>query len=66
MAMVSMNVWVCMVRVGGPYANEHPLALEVDVGDGELVGERHDCCSWRLLVGLVICAVESQAHLYSV
>jgi hypothetical protein len=28
----------------GSYANEHPLALEVDVGDGELVGERHDCC----------------------
>lgn len=27
------------------YADEHPLALEVDVGDGELVGERHDCDS---------------------
>ena len=25
------------------YADEHPLALEVDVGDGELAGERHGC-----------------------
>jgi len=25
------------------YPDENPLALDVDVGDGELVGERHVC-----------------------
>jgi hypothetical protein len=43
-------VWDCFEW---SYADEHPLALEVDVGDGELVGERHDCgggcvCVWSL------------------
>jgi hypothetical protein len=28
-------------RRGKTYANEDPLALDVDVGDGQLVGERH-------------------------
>jgi hypothetical protein len=42
---------------GRSYTDEHPLALEVDVGDGKLVGERHDCVSeggsiW--LCGLVV------------
>ena len=32
------------------YADEHPLALEVDVGDGELVGERHDGGSRKVSV----------------
>lgn len=35
----------CEAWFGGAYANEDPLALEVDVGDGELAGERHGCCA---------------------
>jgi hypothetical protein len=54
------------VELEGSYANEHPLALEVDVGDGELVGERHDCCFEKLSVDLMVIAVKGRAHLYSV
>jgi hypothetical protein len=44
MGVVSVNVWELVWEgIEWPYADEHPLALEVDVGDGELVGERHDC-----------------------
>jgi hypothetical protein len=50
----------------GSYANEHPLALEVDVSDGELVGERHDCCFRMLLVDLMVLAAKRRAYLYSV
>jgi hypothetical protein len=50
----------------GSYANEDPLALEVDVGDGELVGERHDCYFQMLSVGLIVYVAKSRAHLYSV
>ena len=35
---------------GWSYADEDALALEVDVGDGELVRERHGCCSLILSV----------------
>jgi hypothetical protein len=61
MAIVSDIVWVvAWMCFEWPYANEHPLALEVDVGDGELVGERHDCggdcmCVWSRKVRAVIC-----------
>ena len=42
--IVSGIVWeVAWQCFEWPYADEHPLALEVDVLDGELVGERHDC-----------------------
>lgn len=30
---------------GGAYADEDPLVLKVDIGDGELAGERHLCCA---------------------
>jgi hypothetical protein len=26
----------------GSYSNQHALVFEIDVGDAELVGERHD------------------------
>jgi hypothetical protein len=55
-----LGIWHCSFE--WPYADKHPLALEVDVGDGELVGERHDCggecgCVWSRKV---------RAHLLSV
>ena len=31
------------VNVNATYTDQDALALEVDVGDGELVGERHGC-----------------------
>ena len=36
---------ICEVsgEMGVPYSNENPLVLEVDIGDGELVTERHVC-----------------------
>jgi hypothetical protein len=57
--VIGEMVWYCFESA---YADEHPLALEVDVGDGELVGERHDCgggcvCVWSRKV---------RAHLLSV
>jgi hypothetical protein len=54
------------IGLEGSYANEDPLALEVDVGDGELVGERHDCYFQMLSVGLIVYVAKSRAHLYSV
>ena len=30
------------------YSDQDPLVLEVDVGDGKLVGERHGCDVFRL------------------
>lgn len=44
------------------YADEHPLALEVDVSDGELAGERHGCGDECVCV----CFGKVRAHLLSV
>jgi len=46
MGIVSGIVWEVVCEcLEWLYADEHPLALEVDVGDGKLVGERHNCSS---------------------
>lgn len=62
MEIVSGIVWgVAWQCFEWPYADEHPLALEVDVGDGELAGERHGCGDgcvclfWKSSSSPVIC-----------
>jgi hypothetical protein len=36
------------VQWGATYADQDPLALEVDIGDGELAGERHFARGYRI------------------